>query len=447
MEEDKDIMFKISYTYHGGKRTTPVFIKRDTLLNSTFEQFADILKHEIRYISDLGKIRITYRDEDGVDIDLTEERFQWQMRDAMKFSEKLSMNVIEGESPASPVQSVIPKRFKRDTCQTFTQPKRLNFLPTAPVTTTPLDDFLTSKDTEISALKQELNTHKNQYDNLVGKYGRKPFIDYSRQMCGFCHYCPQNKNDRCHNRANCPNEEKCNSAEICGDLEKHDDEKRIVNKLKTKIEKLEKKIKFASQEYDLRKGYVEKTIEEGIRERLLLEVPERYYCIRGGNVNYTLLNLDVNIIVQYCRKSRITSPSAIKDLRSILSSLHQESGAFSAYNFGRRDQADQVNKAYQSASYEARIPGLRRLWEMKGTEYPQFENQSCFTGTCTVTGPKSDGTPSMLQWLAPSTVEELGLYHSTMIIKTPTCSKALCLKIHLKLISRKTLKQMQSKAC
>ena len=85
-----------------------------------------------------------------------------------------------------------------------------------------------------------------------------------------------------------------------------------------------------------------------------------------------------------------------------------------------RDQADQVNKAYQSASYEARIPGLRRLWEIKGIEYPQFENQSCFTGTCTVTGPKSDGTPSMLQWLAPSTVEEereqlqLGLYHSTI---------------------------------
>ena len=213
------------------------------------------------------------------------------------------------------------------------------------------------------------------------------------------------KNDRCHNRANCPNEEKCNSAEICGNLEKHDDEKQIVNKPKTKIEKLEK-IKFASQEYDLRKGYVEKTIEEGIRERLLLEVPEGYYCIRGGNVNYALLNLDVNIIVQYWRKSRITSPSAIKDLRCILSSLHQESGAFSAYNLGRRDQADQVNKAYQSASYEARIPGLRRLWEMKGIEYPQFENQSCFTGTCTVTGPKSDGTLSMLQWLAPSTVEE-----------------------------------------
>ena len=239
-------------------------------------------------------------------------------------------------------------------------------------------------------------------------------------MCGFCHYRSQNKNDRCHNRANCPNEEKCNSAETCGDLEKHDDEKQIVNKLKTTIEKLEKKIKCTSQEYDLRKGYVEKTIEEGIRERLLLEVPERYYCIRGGSVNYTLLNLDVNIIVQYCRKSRITSPSAVKDLRSILSSLHQESGAFSAYNFGRRDQADQVNKAYQSASYEARIPGVRRLWEMKGIEYPQFENQSCFAGTCTVTGPKSDGTPSMLQWLAPSTVEEereqlqLGLYHSTI---------------------------------
>ena len=194
----------------------------------------------------------------------------------MKFSEKTVYECYGGMSLASPIQSVIPKRFKRDTCKTFAQPNCLNFLP-------PVGDFLTPQDTEISALKQELNTHKNKFDNLVGNYGRKPFIDYSGQICSFCHYCPQNKNSRCHNSANCPNEEKCNFAEICDDLEKHDDEKKqIVNKLKTKIEKLEKKIKFASQEYDLRKGYVKKTIEKGIRERSLLEVPERYYCIRGG---------------------------------------------------------------------------------------------------------------------------------------------------------------------
>ena len=57
---------------------------------------------------------------------------------------------------------------------------------------------------------------------------------------------------------------------------------------------------------------------------------------------------------------------------------------------------------------------------MKGIEYPQFENQSCCTGTSTITGPKSDGTQSMLRWFAPSTVEEereqlqLELYHSTI---------------------------------
>ena len=102
-------------------------------------------------------------------------------------------------------------------------------------------------------------------------------------MCGFCHYRPQNKNDRCHNRANCP---KRNSAEICGDLKKHDDEKQIVNKLKTKIEKLE--IKFSSQQYDLRKGYLEKTVEKGIQERILLEVPERYFAALEGEMLITL---------------------------------------------------------------------------------------------------------------------------------------------------------------
>ena len=60
-----------------------------------------------------------------------------------------------------------------------------------------------------SQSQQELNTHKNKYDNLVRKYGRKPFIDYSRQMCSFCHYHPQNNNNHCHNRANYLNEEKC----------------------------------------------------------------------------------------------------------------------------------------------------------------------------------------------------------------------------------------------
>ena len=57
-------------------------------------------------------------------------------------------------------------------------------------------------------------------------------------MCSFCHYRPQNKNDRIRNRANCPDEKNCNSAEICGNLKKHDNEKQIVNKLNAKIEKM-----------------------------------------------------------------------------------------------------------------------------------------------------------------------------------------------------------------
>ena len=92
-----------------------------------------------------------------------------------------------------------------------------------------------------------------------------------------------------------------------------------------------------------------------------------------------------------------------------------------------------------------------QLREMKGIGYPQFENQSCFTGTFTVTGPKSDNTPSMLQWLALSIVEEereqvqLELYHSTIGNHD---SNMLCLKSHLKLISQKRLRRrMQSKAC
>ena len=93
-----------------------------------------------------------------------------------------------------------------------------------------------------------------------------------------------------------------------------------------------------------RKCYMEKTMEEGIQERLLSEVPEGYYCIRGEML-ITRLSVDLNIIAQYCRKSRITSPSGIKNLRSILNSLHRECGTLKFLP---------VNKAYQSVSYKAK---------------------------------------------------------------------------------------------
>ena len=71
----------------------------------------------------------------------------------------------------------------------------------------------------------------------------------------------------------------------------------------------------------------------------------------------------------------------IKILRSFLNSRHQESGEFSSCNFGWTAQADQVNKTYQSASYEARIPGPKELLEMRGIEYLHgFKNQSYFSG-------------------------------------------------------------------
>ena len=61
---------------------------------------------------------------------------------------------------------------------------------------------------------------------------------------------------------------------------------------------------------------------------------------------------------------------------------------------------------------------MKQLWEMKGIEYPQFKNQSCFTGTSTVTGPKM--MAHQVCYSGPNTVEEereqfqLGFYQSTI---------------------------------
>ena len=104
-------MLKINYDYHGNTRCTPVFIRQDDILKFSYDQFVENIKREVPFIAKLGQVRCTYQDEERLDIDFTPQRFAWQIMDAMRYSRKITINILEGLSPAPDISE--RKKAKR----------------------------------------------------------------------------------------------------------------------------------------------------------------------------------------------------------------------------------------------------------------------------------------------------------------------------------------------
>ena len=98
---------------------------------------------------------------------------------------------------------------------------------------------MSDKTKEVTEEKKKVMEKEKEVQELSAKYGKQAGIDYSKPAYTNCH-----RRER-HNRLNCPYKaHPCQSAEICGDLNKHEDEKdilsRAVNELNTAKKSLEK---------------------------------------------------------------------------------------------------------------------------------------------------------------------------------------------------------------
>ena len=105
---------------------------------------------------------------------------------------------------------------------------------------------------------------------------------YTKQCCAFCH-------ERGHNRPKCPNKNRpCKSAKYCGEIARHPDERDKLRELKAIRENWVKNWKKKRKEYEFRQGLMEKTMEDKIRDKLLLDVTERYtsYSDSGSSINH-----------------------------------------------------------------------------------------------------------------------------------------------------------------
>ena len=94
------------------------------------------------------------------------------------------------------------------------------------------------------------------------------------QCCTFYH-------ERGHNRSKCPNKNKpCKSAQYCGEIARHADERDKLRELKAMCEKFLKEPEKETKEYEIRQGLTEKTMEDKIRDKLHLDAPKDILIIQ-----------------------------------------------------------------------------------------------------------------------------------------------------------------------
>ena len=89
-------------------RTTPVFMDSKLLESLTYEDFVTFIRSNVRYLSQIGKFRMTIIDGDDLDSKV------WQIRDVMKRLNKLVLNVFESSSIPTANTETFSKKSSQD---------------------------------------------------------------------------------------------------------------------------------------------------------------------------------------------------------------------------------------------------------------------------------------------------------------------------------------------
>ena len=152
-------------------------------------------------------------------------------------------------------------------------------------------------------------------------------------------------------------------------------------------------------------------MEDKIRDKLLLDVPERYtnYSDSGSSINHLQLNSDVIGFQSYCKERRIKNPMSLINTRVVLRQINSESltayAGFSGF------------ASHTPGTAPTSVEQIHHLWQLKGVKIPtttaDCRNSSFFSpGTATIAKSdpcqRSQSEKTTCSWygLKPSSLEE-----------------------------------------
>ena len=405
----KMLQLKVFYNLLSeGEKCEVIMVSEDTI--SCCDELMTVIRQNIEslcFIPDT-ELRVQYEDDEGTYVNLKEESFpdalrcakpiatfrrlklrlNWQPRSTpelvfakrletrSKNSEEFQSNetnsVVKGSS-SSTTSTAAKKQLTYTSTTTDNKPpdsidqkatspaRKQSGLSAATPTTaaenetlantykSPLDLLIQDQEKVLSQSIVERDILKQEYEIIATKFAKHVGVDYSKPACTSCH------RREGHNRANCPFKGfPCKSAEFCGDLNKHKDEKDTVtlawNRLQASNKALEKQMENLSSKRAL-KAQITQSFSQSLRTRLINECKERYINSLGGE-NWRQINMDLKKLEAHFKGK--VPPISVNLIESL----------------------QDYEKKLQTTPQTARNPenSVRNLWELKGLKWSEAEN-------------------------------------------------------------------------
>ncbi|XP_053403747.1 uncharacterized protein LOC123524212 [Mercenaria mercenaria] len=273
---------KVHYEYHGTQRCALIDCNYADLFGMGYTEFEHFLKSEIPFLQRLFVLKISFLDDENTYVDLTERnyhRFLKLATHAFKSgTPKISVKVQEGSSPAVKGLSSLGS-FNTD--GTSTSKRSLNFpddneyrLDCTSKYRSPIELEIDLKQREVMLKNNELSEITKQYDKVWQEYNPVPavFTDNSKGLCTRCHLRLGHTKNRCHM-------DECISSSVCGLIERHPAEKKEVQELSKKKQKIEGELKTLKCELKMKEkisAEATSSFEAKIHDILIRTNPAKY---------------------------------------------------------------------------------------------------------------------------------------------------------------------------
>lgn len=149
------------------------------------------------------------------------------------------------------------------------------------------------KKQEVEKKQKEVLLLTEKYEKLSNDYRPNMFRDTSKSLCSNCH-------TRGHDRKKCRLEQ-CESAQICGEIDKHSNEKKELTDLAKKKQQAENELKMLKTELDVKDKIIKEvacSFEAKIHDALINTNPDRYLTT-NGRPKEGIIKADTYIIRKY----------------------------------------------------------------------------------------------------------------------------------------------------
>lgn len=290
MSDDyREIDFKIHYDYYGEKRCTMIGVSLRELLSLGYVGLEGLIQSQIRYLGRMPVLRIMYKDDENDFIDMMETNFKKFIRQVRSIQicdrAVVNLKVTEGSSPAGNKVGLSDDRSKSKCVNVEQDPgpqarKGLDFPTLSPDSEQSMFDFFEYKfpldhslqyiEEEMNQLEVQVQSAKERVTELTDRYCA--VVQGRGKQCSNCHLRLD------HNIRQC-RIDKCVTSEQCGDLNKHPDQKLIVDSAADTLKKLERELSHKRDEYEMRlkaKNSASQSFSQRVRTHLINSNKNKY---------------------------------------------------------------------------------------------------------------------------------------------------------------------------